>query len=143
METMHLISAMENFSMSFRHTSRVKYDVDFDNDSVQEIFEKMNLLATKLKTGDFNEVQVEHDFELDDVAHLIFILSELMKRYSEIFGNVPRSTKLHQLVRHLREKENSSPKKLVDEVLRELLQPKMGPGMSRASTDSIMYHYSG
>ena len=113
-----------SFTTSFKHTSRVKYGVDFTNSNIGSIEEKIIELKQRLQDGKFCSVHVGYDFTLHDVEHVQNLLRDIVLKYTTLTGRVTfTNKKIYTLIQQLRSVENKTPNEIAKEVLREILIP--------------------
>jgi hypothetical protein len=85
MKVTTLIAEFESrFSTSFKHTARVKYNVDFENSSVFTSLENLKKLIETIESGVSNQVHVGYDFTLDDAKYVTNMLSKLIEHYKQV-----------------------------------------------------------
>ena len=114
-----------SFTTSFKHTSRVKYGVDFTNSNIGTIDLKIQELKQCLTKGDIENMHVGYDITLEDVEHVQDLLIKISEKYSEVTGRVtPTNIKIYTLIHQLRSEEIKTPHEIAKEVLKEILIPK-------------------
>ena len=113
-----------NYSTSFQHTARRKFDVDFDTSNVDSLSEKLSDLRYKVENNIQNEVHVGFEITLEHVIHVQELLQKILNRYIELFGKLPVNRKIYTINDKLREAETPSIKELAKEIVVEILNPK-------------------
>ncbi len=125
LSTRLLIADFEsNYSTSFQHTARVKYDVDFNTSNIDSLDEKLRELKYKVENNLFNDVHVGFQITLEHVVYVQELLQEILNRYLALFGRLPINRKIYTINQKLREAESSSAKEIAKEVIKEILTPK-------------------
>lgn len=124
METGLLIAALEmSYTTSFKHTARVKYNVDFTNSNINDIIVKLHQLKDNMLSDEINNVHVGYEIIIQDVEHILNIITALLNRYKELFKNV-QPKKLYTLFSHLKDADKQTPKQIAKDVLKDILTPE-------------------
>jgi hypothetical protein len=114
-----------SFTTSFKHTSRVKYNVDFSSSGIVEIINNLKILKERLSKGEYKDIQVGYDFSINDVQHILNLIDKAVSVYSKEFSlDNPPNKKLHLLLNQLRINNNTNPKDISVEVIKEIMAPQ-------------------
>ena len=70
-----------SFSTSFKHTARVKYEVDFNNSNIIDTLDNMEQLKNNMSSNKARDVHVGLPITLKDVEHVQLLLKDLIQRY--------------------------------------------------------------
>jgi hypothetical protein len=115
-----------SFTTSFKHTSRVKYNVDFSSSNIVEIINNLKILKERIRKGEFNDKNVGYDFSINDVQHILNLIDKAISVYSKEFSiDNPPNQKLNLLLNQLRINHNTNPKDISIEVIKEIMAPKL------------------
>ena len=129
-----------SFTTSFKHTSRVKYGVDFTNSNIGSIVEKIIELKQRLHDGKFFSVHVGYDFTLQDVQHVQNLLNDIELKYTSFTGRVtPTNKKIYTIIQQLKSEEIKTPNEIAKDVLKEILiqpAPAVLPLKERLKADA-------
>jgi|LauGreDrversion4_2_1035121.scaffolds.fasta_scaffold15731_7 hypothetical protein len=108
-----------SYTTSFRHTAKIKYGVEFTNSDLPDIILHLKKLKKCIETNTYNnKVHVGYDFGLNDVEHILEILSNIITEYSTKYSiDSPPSKKIYSLIEHIRKKNAKSPSDLAREVI--------------------------
>ena len=121
------------FGSSFKNTSRVRYDIDFDNSRVVDIIDKLNLLDYKVKHN-INTGKYAPPIDNSDVQIVLNSLEAIVVHFKEInkIQTISPRIKLYDMINMIRMNEQPSPKVIAKEVLTEVLSPsKEGKKLTR------------
>lgn len=120
-----------NFTTSFKHTARIKYDVDFIDSNIGSITEKMQELQLLVQTPG-KQVHVAYDFTIQDVEHIQKLIEKILSKYREVFSpNISPKKKIYDLFQKLREAEIPTPDELATQALSNILKPTTAPRTTR------------
>lgn len=111
------------FSTSFRHTAKVKYNIEFKNSNIVTILKNLKRLIETMESGISNEVHVGYDFTLEDVHYVLNLLNKLIEHYKESFGGIPNNLKSYTAFEKLRSFHSPNPRKIAADVLNNILSP--------------------
>ena len=108
-----------SYTTSFRHTAKIKYGVEFTNSDLPDIILHLKKLKKCIEINPSNtKVHVGYDFGLNDVEHILEILSNIITEYSTKYSiDSPPSKKIYSLIEHIRKKNAKSPSDLAREVI--------------------------
>jgi len=113
-----------HFTTSFKHTARVKYNVDFTNSNVGNITENLKTLHHNMQTGNVNAVHVGYDFSLQDVEHIQQLLHTIIRSYTEYFyAPPPPGKKIYDLMRQVREAATPTPEQTAKQIVKDIITP--------------------
>ncbi len=108
-----------SYTTSFKHTAKIKYGVEFTNSDLPDIILHLKKLKKCIETNTYNNnVHVGYDFGLNDVEHILEILSNIITEYSTKYSiDSPPSMKIYSIIDHIRAKNAKSPSDLAREVI--------------------------
>ncbi len=108
-----------SYTTSFKHTAKIKYGVEFTNSDLPDIILHLKKLKKCIETNTYNNnVHVGYDFGLNDVEHILEILSNIITEYSTKYSiDSPPSKKIYSIIDHIRAKNAKSPSDLAREVI--------------------------
>jgi hypothetical protein len=116
-----IISEFESgFASSFKHTSRVQYEVDFDSSRVGSILENLQILKKKLQLGHRKDVKVGWVMTIDHVIMLERLLLLILDEYENVFFIRPVNDKIYSVNSKLRQIDAPNPKEFANDVVRSL-----------------------
>jgi hypothetical protein len=110
------------FASSFQHTSRVQYNVVFDSSTIASILNNLDILKTKIMSGDKNNVHVRWQMNLEHVIMLERLLNEILDAYQKVFFFRPINEKIYDVNKKLRAWETPSPKDYAREVVSNIFK---------------------
>ena len=91
------------FGSSFMHTSRVNYDVDFNNSNIWDVKEKLEILHARVESGKSNNKHVGWPMDIKHLELLQNCLEKIIDKYKSIFSvEPPRDMKFRDIDRILR-----------------------------------------
>ena len=110
------------YTVSFQHTARVKYNVDFNSSNIAEI--QQNLYTLKNSFNNPNDVPVGYDFELEDIERIEMLLDRIINHYKDTFKfkTLPEK-KIYRLIDEIQQSEQPDPKQIAKEAVEQLLHP--------------------
>jgi hypothetical protein len=112
-----------SFTTSFIHTASKKYNVDFSSSKPDSIREGLQRLKANMEAGNFNNLHVGYDFNIQEVERIEQLLLTLIQRYQENFGHLPANRKLYDLLPQLQKAETPTPEQIAKDIVNDIFKP--------------------
>jgi len=126
-----------NFASSFKHTSIVKYNIEFKTSIIDDILQNLNNLRLKFKKGDFNPTKVGWEMTLEHINLLDNLLTEIISEYRKYFNMHPGKLKIYDVNRKLRDAESPSVQEFAKGVINELIIPAKKEKLTKAERSKL------
>ena len=113
------------FTTSFKHTSKVLFQVEFTNSNALETIEKLNLLKYNVENKINTGKHVGSPIYVEDVLLALNTLTQIVDHYKKITNlpSIAENTKIYKMAEFIKSSEQVDVKVIAKEVVNELLSP--------------------
>ena len=120
-----------SFTTSFKHTSRVKWGIDFSNSNVVDVIDKLRELHNVMSAGSANNVHVGYDITLKDVDHVQNLLTIIINQYKELIApTIPSNKKLYTIIEQVRQATTITTQQMAKDVINQIVTPQQNKKLS-------------